>query len=257
MGSYLDVESIIAMLPKPGGASPATSAPTIPPATQPPFVQSPQPVNIQLTVAKDDQGRERYDRDGRPVYVQAPAYGPGYYPPGLPYLPGGGIPGVGGIGSYPGIAGDASVRIGSINSSVTQGNMNWAGEQTLGGISPSSAPSVSGAPLPPPVMMSGPQQLPVVFETPPVVEPSGTRWTVVIFGLCVLVAVAVAAWLLYTRFYKKKKNNAAGTGNNRGNNASGNGRRGNNNNARLDANEFGDFGDLETPGAGGRGAAAR
>lgn len=243
MGSYLDVESIIAMLPKPGGASSATPVPpTSPPPTQPPFAPSPQPVNIQLTVAKDDQGRDRYDRDGRPVYIQTPVYGAGYYPPGLPYLPGG-VPGVGGIGSYPGIAGDASVRIGSINSSVTQGNMNWAGEQALGGAVATQMPT--SAPLPPPPALMPETSIPVVLETPfPGEVSNGTNWSAILFGVCILVAVAVAGWLLYSRFYKKKKNS-----NNRGNTAANGGRR-NNNAARLDANEFGDFGDLETPGTG-------
>lgn len=248
MGSYLDVESIIAMLPKPAGAP--TPAPTTPPPTQPPFAPSPQPVNIQLTVAKDEQGRERYDRDGRPVYVQTPVYGPGYYPPGLPYLPGG-VPGVGGIGSYPGIAGDASVRIGSINSSVSQGNMNWAGEQALGGIGGNGG--ITPSPVSPPPL-SVPPVMPVAFDPPPPMPPaaSGPNWSAIVFGLCVLVAVAVAGWLLYTRYYKKKANNTTGGNAPRRNNNAG-GRRNNNNAARLDANEFGDFGDLEAPGtAGGR-----
>lgn len=244
MGSYLDVESIIAMLPKPGGASTATPAPTTPPPTQPPFVQSPQPVNIQLTVAKDEQGRERYDRDGRPVYVQTPVYGAGYYPPGLPYLPGG-VPGVGGIGSYPGIAGDASVRIGSINSSVSQGNMNWAGEQSLGGIggSASPAPGASVAPSVPPMPVIE-TAMPVAMEVAPPM-PSGPNWSAIVLGLCILVAVGVAGWILYTRYYKKKGNAPANTTGRR-NNGNTTGRR-NNNAARLDANDFGDFGDLETP----------
>ncbi len=242
MGSYMDVESIIAMLPKPGGAI-QTPAPTTPPPTQPPFVQSPQPVNIQLTVAKDEQGRDRYDNNGRPVVVQTPVYGPGYYPPGLPYLPGGGIPGVGGIGSYPGIAGDASVRIGSINSSVSQGNMNWAGEQSLGGIggSASPAPGMSVPPSPMPVIET---PMPVMMEPAPPMA-SGPNWSAIALGLCIFVALGVAGWILYTRYYKKKGNNSTGTNNGRRNNNAG-GRR-NTNAARLDANEFGDFGDLETP----------
>ena len=247
MGSYMDVESIIAMLPKPGGIAPTAAPPATPAPTQPPFVPTQQPVNIQLTVAKDDQGRERYDRDGRPVYVSAPSYGPGYgpgYPGGMPY-----VPGVGGIGSYPGIAGDASVRIGSINSSVTQGNMNWAGEQALGGVFPNPTTAPPGTAPPMMEVMPQPMMPMVTMETMPP-APGGFNWTWVIFGLCLVLALGVAGWLLYTKYYKGKggKNNAnAGRAN------------GNNTNARrataaagADANEFGDFGDFDAAPGGNR-----
>jgi hypothetical protein len=92
--------------------------------------------------------------------------------------------------------------------------------------------------------------MPIAFEPAPMPEASGPNWTAILFGLCIVVAVGVAGWLLYTRYYKKKNNTNAG--NNRGGNRGGNGtagRRANNNNAsRLDANEFGEFGDLDAPG---------
>lgn len=247
MGTYLDANAIMAMLPQPNTMAPATTAPPppMPPVatTQPPFVPSPQPppqqqpVNIQLTVAKDQEGNPQRDTYGRPVYVPVPAYGPGYggaYPVGIPGLPGG-------IGTYPGVAGDASIRIGSINSSLSQGNTNWAGEQSLGAVFPTPSSSPASTPPPPPPTLTLTPPPPFMDFAYPMpsgeVTNGGPGWKSIALLACVCITLAVAGWLLYTRYIRPKQStnaNAASTNTNTAN-------RNRNRNIPDLGDEFGDF----------------
>ena len=209
--STLDTQSLMAMLPQPvitTTAPPPTMAP-VPAPTLPPYTPPPTqlPVNIQLTVDREKNDATQRERGGG-YYRPPPYYGPGYgtqYPAGIPYLPGG----LGGINTYPGAAADASIKIGAINSSLSQGNMNWGGNQALGAVFPvptTETPVPTAAPLPPPAPV---QMAPVVIETPP--PSKGINWMNIALLVCVAIALGVAFYILYTKYIKKKRNNTNNT----------------------------------------------
>lgn len=267
MGSTLDAQSLMAMLPQPViTAAPSLTMAPAPAPTLPPYIPAPTqlPVNIQLTVDKQQQEQQpdrRYDGGG--YYRPPPYYGPGYgnmYPIGSPILPGG-------INTYPGAAADASIKIGAINSSLSQGNMNWGGNQALGAVFPvptdtplPTPPPPAPAPLPPaPVQMA-----PMTIETMPPSK-KGLSWMNITLLVCVAIALGVGSYILYTRYFKKKRNaNGNGNGSNAatGRNNTPN-RRATNTNARAPAaatttaanadvgldEDFGtdDFGDFDAP----------
>lgn len=208
----LTPEQIMAMLPKPNVIK--TPVPTIEPSTASPIPSVPstpqtqQPVTIQLTIARDDEGRPRTDQHGKPLYIPTPVYGPGYgpaYPAGLPYLPGGGI------GTYPGVAGDASIKIGEINSNVSQGNTNWgSGTQALGSTFPVTD-MPTGTPL---VITTAPAAVTPQFETlSPMIMADPPKSSIglptILIGLCLLIALGIAGYYLYKNVFGKKTNNTS------------------------------------------------
>ena len=239
MGSYLTADAVKAMLPAPrtNTQQPVTPGPVVvTPAAPLPTTAATSatqlPVNINVSVERDENGQPRYN-GGRYNHSQHPPpfYGSGYgvqYPAGLPVLPGvpGGVPGV--IGAYPGLASDASIKIGAINSSYAQGNTNVGGQQGLGAAFPmvTEGPAAGGAggETSMPIMTDLPMPM-MQFETmAPLADSSGPDWKTMAIVACVLVAFSIGAYFLYR--YMQSKNSNGGNGN-RGNSRGNTGNTGN------------------------------
>ena len=226
MNQFLSPTDLLSMLPKP-----EISALSV---TSPPPTLQPQQINIQV----DRTDQQQYPQYPPPPPPQYPYPITQQYPSGLPYLPGG----LGGIQQSPGMANVASIKIGEINSTVSQGNSNWGGSQTLtGSVFPTSNPSVLATTAPPQMIYITPSP----YTSAPLPPPSsGTNWTNIALMVCVGLALAIASYILYTRFIQpsNKKNNANAGNKNRPpkNNALNNG-------ANDDGFGDEDFGNEEAP----------
>ena len=301
MATFIDAKGIMAMLPRPNvqpTPSPTPTPPTPSPTpsviittapTQPPMITLPppiapppeqpapspamppftqQPINIDINIPDFSRPGAQNPAPHRDHPPQYPYPVPPYYGAGVPLLAGGGLPGLGGaIGSYPGVAGDASIKIGNISNSVSQGNTNIGdGTQNM-----PNFPGAEASRSPEMLITAGPVQMeapPMLMEmAPPApVSSGGPNWPLMIAVLCMLVALGVAGYLLWKRFSsstassnnKKVNNRGAGAGNaNRGaaaGAAAANAANANLPNANNTFNgagdDFGDFGDFDAPPAG-------
>lgn len=212
--------------------------PPPPPAPQPPFV-----------IVQPPPAEER-PPPPPPPYPYPPVYGPGY--PGLN----------GAIQTFPGMAQDASIKIGSISNSV--GNTNIGdGTQSFGTvpgstdvpgmIQPTSGPMTPTF-APPPILSFAPMP-PMPFPEPPSMpEESSSKWPLIVVSICMLISLGVAGYLLWKRYSSGKKNNSNKRGN-AGGGAATNNTNLNNTNARNTGENFGannniggedNFGDFDT-----------